>query len=83
MLLNGVQQKKYSFQLVLLLFFPFCQIKVFCCIYIQDDITGDGTTSNVLIIGELLKQADLYISEVFLQFIVSVLTLGDEGLSSI
>lgn len=33
----------------------------------QDDITGDGTTSNVLIIGELLKQADLYISEVFNQ----------------
>ncbi len=30
----------------------------------QDDITGDGTTSIVLIIGELLKQADLYISEV-------------------
>uniref|UniRef100_A0A4D5RA11 T-complex protein 1 subunit zeta n=1 Tax=Scolopendra viridis TaxID=118503 RepID=A0A4D5RA11_SCOVI len=29
----------------------------------QDDITGDGTTSTVLIIGELLKQADLYISE--------------------
>ncbi|XP_006891119.1 PREDICTED: T-complex protein 1 subunit zeta-2 [Elephantulus edwardii] len=29
----------------------------------HDDITGDGTTSNVLIIGELLKQADLYISE--------------------
>ncbi|KAL4689229.1 hypothetical protein H8957_017289, partial [Semnopithecus entellus] len=29
----------------------------------QDDVTGDGTTSNVLIIGELLKQADLYISE--------------------
>uniref|UniRef100_A0A667IDV2 Chaperonin containing TCP1 subunit 6B n=1 Tax=Lynx canadensis TaxID=61383 RepID=A0A667IDV2_LYNCA len=29
----------------------------------QDDITGDGTTSNVLITGELLKQADLYISE--------------------
>ncbi|XP_017738227.1 PREDICTED: T-complex protein 1 subunit zeta-like [Rhinopithecus bieti] len=29
----------------------------------QDYITGDGTTSNVLIIGELLKQADLYISE--------------------
>lgn len=30
----------------------------------QDDVTGDGTTSNVLIIGELLKQADLYIGEV-------------------
>ncbi|KAB0391347.1 hypothetical protein E2I00_010678, partial [Balaenoptera physalus] len=29
----------------------------------QDDITGDGTTSNVLIIGELLKPADLYMSE--------------------
>ncbi|ESN95330.1 hypothetical protein HELRODRAFT_185978 [Helobdella robusta] len=29
----------------------------------QDDITGDGTTSNCLIIGELLKQADRYISE--------------------
>jgi len=29
----------------------------------QDDITGDGTTSNVLIIGELLKQADLYIHD--------------------
>jgi T-complex protein 1 subunit zeta len=29
----------------------------------QDDVTGDGTTSTVLIIAELLKQADLYISE--------------------
>lgn len=29
----------------------------------QDDMTGDGTTSTVLIIGELLKQAELYISE--------------------
>ena len=29
----------------------------------QDEITGDGTTSNVLMIGELLKQADRYISE--------------------
>ncbi|CAF1106730.1 unnamed protein product [Rotaria sordida] len=29
----------------------------------QDDITGDGTTSIVLIIGELLKQADLYMDE--------------------
>ena len=31
----------------------------------QDDVTGDGTTSNVLIIGELLKQADVFISEVY------------------
>ena len=29
----------------------------------QDDVTGDGTTSNVLIIGELIKQAELYVSE--------------------
>ncbi|KAJ3348087.1 T-complex protein 1 subunit zeta [Entophlyctis luteolus] len=29
----------------------------------QDDVTGDGTTSNVIMIGELLKQAERYISE--------------------
>ncbi|XP_076340235.1 chaperonin containing TCP1 subunit 6 [Tachypleus tridentatus] len=29
----------------------------------QNDISGDGTTSTVLVIGELLKQADLYVSE--------------------
>jgi len=29
----------------------------------QDDITGDGTTSIVILIGELLQQADRYISE--------------------
>ena len=29
----------------------------------QDDITGDGTTSVVLMVGELLKQADRYITE--------------------
>lgn len=29
----------------------------------QDEITGDGTTSVILTIGELLKQADRYISE--------------------
>jgi len=29
----------------------------------QDEITGDGTTSNVLLIGELLKQAERYVSE--------------------
>ncbi|GAB1608414.1 T-complex protein 1 subunit zeta-like [Argonauta hians] len=29
----------------------------------QDDVTGDGTTSNVLLIGELLKQAEIFISE--------------------
>lgn len=29
----------------------------------QDDMTGDGTTSTVLLIGELLKQADNYIAD--------------------
>ena len=29
----------------------------------QDEITGDGTTSNVLLIGELLKQAERFVSE--------------------
>ncbi|KAI1931446.1 T-complex protein 1 subunit zeta [Ophidiomyces ophidiicola] len=29
----------------------------------QDDITGDGTTSVVLLVGELLKQADRHIAE--------------------
>ncbi|XP_078039412.1 chaperonin containing TCP1 subunit 6 [Augochlora pura] len=29
----------------------------------QEDMTGDGTTSTVLLIGELLKQADIYIGE--------------------
>lgn len=29
----------------------------------QNDETGDGTTSTVLIIGELLKQAEYYINE--------------------
>ena len=29
----------------------------------QDDMTGDGTTSTVLLIGELLKQADILLTE--------------------
>jgi T-complex protein 1 subunit zeta len=29
----------------------------------QDDMTGDGTTSTVLLIGEFLKQAEMYIGE--------------------
>ncbi|PNX96361.1 T-complex protein 1 subunit zeta-like protein [Trifolium pratense] len=30
----------------------------------QDDISGDGTTSTVLFIGELMKQSERYIDEV-------------------
>ncbi|CAB4068960.1 CCT6 [Lepeophtheirus salmonis] len=29
----------------------------------QDDVTGDGTTSTVLLIGELLKMAEIYVTE--------------------
>ena len=29
----------------------------------QDDVTGDGTTSTVLLIGELLKQSERYLQE--------------------
>lgn len=29
----------------------------------QDDMTGDGTTSTVLLIGELLKQSDIFLAE--------------------
>jgi T-complex protein 1 subunit zeta len=29
----------------------------------QDDITGDGTTTTVLLIGELMKQAERYLAE--------------------
>ncbi len=29
----------------------------------QDDVTGDGTTTTVLLIGELLKQAERYLGE--------------------
>ncbi|CAF1253493.1 unnamed protein product [Adineta steineri] len=42
----------------------------------QDDITGDGATSIVLLIGELLKQADLYISEIVVD---AVLALNEPG----
>lgn len=33
------------------------------CATAQDEATGDGTTSNVLLIAELLKQADMYMVE--------------------
>lgn len=29
----------------------------------QDDITGDGTTSNVLLIAEILKQSERFLQE--------------------
>lgn len=29
----------------------------------QDDVAGDGTTSTVLLIGELMKQSDRFLAE--------------------
>lgn len=29
----------------------------------QDDMVGDGTTTNVVLIGELLKQSERYLAE--------------------
>lgn len=51
----------------------------------QNDTTGDGTTSTVLLIGELLKQAEIYVSEVILLQIscsVNGLKLFSSGSSS-
>lgn len=38
----------------------------------QDDISGDGTTSTVIFIGELMKQADRYIDEGYLMSILKL-----------
>lgn len=32
-------------------------------VVVQDDVTGDGTTTSVLFTGELLRQAERYLSE--------------------
>lgn len=46
----------------------------------QDEITGDGTTSVILLVGELLKQAERYISEgVHPQVIVDGFETAREG----
>lgn len=37
----------------------------------QDDISGDGTTSTVLFIGELMKQSERYVDEGLLEFLFS------------
>jgi T-complex protein 1 subunit zeta len=37
----------------------------------QDDQVGDGTTSVVLLVGELLKQTDRYISEGVLPTVIA------------
>eukprot|EP01097_Dermamoeba_algensis_P001731 TRINITY_DN1651_c0_g1_i4.p1 TRINITY_DN1651_c0_g1~~TRINITY_DN1651_c0_g1_i4.p1 ORF type:complete len:554 (+),score=179.94 TRINITY_DN1651_c0_g1_i4:55-1662(+) len=43
----------------------------------QDDISGDGTTSNVLLIGELLRQCERFLSEgVHPRVLVEGLELG-------
>lgn len=39
----------------------------------QDDISGDGTTSTVIFIGELMKQSERYIDEGFYMVFFSFL----------
>ena len=40
-----------------------CLLLFSCVLYTKDDVTGDGTTSTVLLCGELLRQAERYASE--------------------
>ncbi|KAI5292495.1 T-complex protein 1 subunit zeta [Ascosphaera acerosa] len=40
-----------------------CQVMIARAATAQDDITGDGTTSVVLLVGELLRQANRHIQE--------------------
>ena len=50
----------------------------------QDDISGDGTSSTVLITGELMKQAERYVNEgVHPRVIVKVWRPVEEELPSI
>ncbi|KAI3451756.1 hypothetical protein Pfo_008421 [Paulownia fortunei] len=47
----------------------------------QDDTSGDGTTSTVIFIGELMQQSERYIDEATLQFLEKFKTsvvMGDE-----
>lgn len=41
----------------------FFQVMIARAATAQDDITGDGTTSVVLLVGELLRQANRHIQE--------------------
>ena len=52
-----------------------CLLIAFLCFVTKDDITGDGTTSNVLIIGELLKQVQCNLVKSVGQALADVLWL--------
>ena len=58
------QVKRVSFAIMnLVARMPFHNLRFILCKNIQDEICGDGTTSTVIFIGELLKQAERYLSE--------------------
>lgn len=56
-----------SFSVIKFLFFQQIQnptaIMIARTAVAQDDISGDGTTSTVIFIGELMKQSERYIDE--------------------
>ncbi|RWW47974.1 hypothetical protein BHE74_00046002 [Ensete ventricosum] len=45
----------------------------------QDETSGDGTTSTVLFIGELMKQSERYIDEGLSQLIFYAFVLGERA----
>lgn len=48
----------------------------------QDETSGDGTTSTVLFIGELMKQSERYIDEGLSQLIFFAFVLGERAVPS-
>lgn len=45
----------------------------------QDDTSGDGTTSTVIFIGELMKQSERYIDEGWYYHLIGVLLFAIMG----
>lgn len=59
---DGREQPSYPYSIVLP-FTDMTKVMIARAATAQDDITGDGTTSVVLLVGELLKQAERHINE--------------------
>lgn len=59
---DGRELPSYPYSIVLA-FTDMTKVMIARAATAQDDITGDGTTSVVLLVGELLKQAERHINE--------------------
>ena len=59
---HGRELPSYPYSIVLA-FTDMTKVMIARAATAQDDITGDGTTSVVLLVGELLKQAERHINE--------------------